>query len=211
MKRLILALVTILSIFTFISTSEARWYDPESGRFLSEDPIGFEGGDMNLYRYVGNNPVNRKDPLGLTWKSNWNFFWDWTLGQGSNSRFYGPNTVETQEMQNSIGIQNLRNEFRQGGCKSLGKGKYGTVEAYWDTTVNPLTADLSSTAAQVGGFASASVINNNGTVTFTITNVAGTYSFFLHAVPNRTSNTGSMRSITQTFQWTEPANNCGCK
>jgi hypothetical protein len=35
------------------------------GRFISKDPIGFEGGDVNLYAYVQNNPVNRTDPEGL--------------------------------------------------------------------------------------------------------------------------------------------------
>jgi RHS repeat-associated protein len=34
-------------------------------RFMSEDPIGFSGGDVNLYAYVGNRPVNWVDPLGL--------------------------------------------------------------------------------------------------------------------------------------------------
>jgi hypothetical protein len=43
----------------------ARWYDPGQGRFLSEDPIGFAGGDTNLYAYVGNDPVLFADPLGL--------------------------------------------------------------------------------------------------------------------------------------------------
>jgi len=43
----------------------ARYYDPEIGRFISEDPIGFDGGDVNLYAYVGNNPVNAIDPKGL--------------------------------------------------------------------------------------------------------------------------------------------------
>ncbi|MFH1154915.1 MAG: RHS repeat-associated core domain-containing protein [Pseudomonadota bacterium] len=43
----------------------ARYYDPEVGRFISEDPIGFDGGDVNLYAYVLNNPVNRTDPWGL--------------------------------------------------------------------------------------------------------------------------------------------------
>lgn len=36
----------------------ARYYSPEMQRFISEDPIGFAGGDVNLYRMVGNNPVN---------------------------------------------------------------------------------------------------------------------------------------------------------
>jgi len=42
----------------------ARYYDPESGRFISEDPLGFEAG-VNFYAYVNNNPVNRNDPTGL--------------------------------------------------------------------------------------------------------------------------------------------------
>ncbi len=44
----------------------ARYYDPEVGRFISEDPIGFEGGDVNLYAYVWNNPINWIDPSGLS-------------------------------------------------------------------------------------------------------------------------------------------------
>ncbi|MBI5695633.1 MAG: RHS repeat-associated core domain-containing protein [Nitrospirae bacterium] len=43
----------------------ARYYDPQVGRFISEDPLGFGGGDVNLMAYVGNNPVNNIDPLGL--------------------------------------------------------------------------------------------------------------------------------------------------
>ena len=43
----------------------ARFYSPSTGRFISSDPIGFAGGDLNLYRYVNNNPVNRTDPSGL--------------------------------------------------------------------------------------------------------------------------------------------------
>jgi RHS repeat-associated protein len=42
----------------------ARVYSPELGRFLSVDPLGFDAGDYNLYRYVFNNPINATDPTG---------------------------------------------------------------------------------------------------------------------------------------------------
>ena len=45
----------------------ARDYDPESGRWTSKDPIGFEGGDENLYGYALSDPINLIDPHGLEW------------------------------------------------------------------------------------------------------------------------------------------------
>ena len=42
----------------------ARFYDVAVGRFLSEDPLGFGGGDWNLSAYVGGNPVVGVDPEG---------------------------------------------------------------------------------------------------------------------------------------------------
>lgn len=41
-------------------------YDPAVGRFLSEDPLGFDAGDTNLQRYVGNSSPNFTDPSGMT-------------------------------------------------------------------------------------------------------------------------------------------------
>ena len=41
-----------------------RHYDPQSGRFLTRDPLGY-GGGINLYSYTANDPVNELDPLGL--------------------------------------------------------------------------------------------------------------------------------------------------
>lgn len=48
-----------------------RWYDPRVGRWLSEDPIGFAGGDANLYRYVGNQATMIVDPTGLLLYPGW--------------------------------------------------------------------------------------------------------------------------------------------
>jgi RHS repeat-associated protein len=42
----------------------ARYYDPSSGRFASEDPLLFSGGDVNFYAYVGGDPVDYADPFG---------------------------------------------------------------------------------------------------------------------------------------------------
>jgi RHS repeat-associated protein len=42
-----------------------RFFDPDSGRFIQVDPLGFRAGDVNLYAYLGNNPPNGLDPSGL--------------------------------------------------------------------------------------------------------------------------------------------------
>ena len=44
----------------------ARYYNPTLGRYLSEDPIGFDGDGTNFYAYVDNNPIILIDPSGLT-------------------------------------------------------------------------------------------------------------------------------------------------
>ena len=43
----------------------ARDYDPAMGRWTNKDPIGFAGGDTNVYAYVGSDRVNGVDPEGL--------------------------------------------------------------------------------------------------------------------------------------------------
>jgi RHS repeat-associated protein len=51
--------------FTGLHYYRARFYDAQLGRFISEDPIGFAGGDINLYGYVRNRPNRFRDPKGL--------------------------------------------------------------------------------------------------------------------------------------------------
>jgi RHS repeat-associated protein len=46
--------------------SRARYLDPSTGRFLSEDPIRYAGGSVNFYPYAGNDPIDYADPSGTT-------------------------------------------------------------------------------------------------------------------------------------------------
>ena len=70
----------MLDLQTDLQYNHARWYDSTMGRWIGHDPIGFDAGDSNLYRYVNNQPTDRTDPSGLdddpaasrTW---WRGFW----------------------------------------------------------------------------------------------------------------------------------------
>jgi RHS repeat-associated protein len=50
---------------TCLQNNLNRWYDATTGRWLSVDPIGFNGGDANRYGYVRNSPMNGTDPDGF--------------------------------------------------------------------------------------------------------------------------------------------------
>ncbi len=51
---------------TGLQYNRARYYDPAVGRWTTEDPLGFGGGNTNLYGYVHNSPPNATDPSGLS-------------------------------------------------------------------------------------------------------------------------------------------------
>ncbi len=50
----------------------AREYDAETGRWTAKDPVGFDGGDTNLYNYAATDPINYSDELGM--EANLNLF-----------------------------------------------------------------------------------------------------------------------------------------
>jgi len=54
----------------------ARYYDLSTGRFLSEDPVHFQGG-VDFYSYLGNRPLNVWDPLGRWPDWDWSWLWRW--------------------------------------------------------------------------------------------------------------------------------------
>jgi hypothetical protein len=85
-------------------------YDPTTGRWISQDPIAFQGGDTNLYRYVGNSPTLGKDPSGLwvfPWDPNANWS-DWRIGEAiADTTRINPSDIS--DMWNTV--NNAANDF----------------------------------------------------------------------------------------------------
>ena len=190
-----------------MSYYRARWYDAQLGRFISEDPIGFAGGDINLYGYVRNNPLMYKDPKGLTASGNFWFLVNFVLGTGDSAITYQPGSPEFEEMRVSPGADALRGDFYSHGCNER-KFAYSTGQAAKDTLADPRY--WGDTSFQVGGFVGYATPRNDGTVEYRISNIAGAHSFFYHAVPDAPDD-GPFRSIYQDFHWNEPIERCKCQ
>jgi RHS repeat-associated protein len=76
----------------------ARYYSPQMRRFISRDPAGLAGG-LNAYAYVGSNPINRVDPMGLMPAS--------PLQMGSASSYYEAGGVLIADAGGGSGLQYL--------------------------------------------------------------------------------------------------------
>ena len=106
----------------------ARYYHPVLQRFVSEDPIGLEGG-INLYAYVGNNPIGFADPLGLKPRPRWWPGWlPWLWGPPPTAPNESPQPQpETQSpnseppwYKNSCITSALGNGLLHGGIDAIG-------------------------------------------------------------------------------------------
>jgi RHS repeat-associated protein len=67
----------------------ARYYDAALERFISRDPIEYNGGDLNLYRYVGDSPMMHSDPSGLSGICSYKLVVD-RVERQPGSHFYSP-------------------------------------------------------------------------------------------------------------------------
>ena len=62
--RLVVGVAVLTGLFMPSSVQALRHFDPKHGRWLQRDPIGYEGGGMNLYEYVLSRPTMLTDPKG---------------------------------------------------------------------------------------------------------------------------------------------------
>jgi RHS repeat-associated protein len=126
--------------------NNARWYDPHAGRFLGEDPAE-DGG--NWYRYAGNDPINFRDPTGLS-----------QAGNPLNGLFggYSGNLVERE----NTALRTIGNAFNNlggaiaGVSNSLGRAIYSGVSSL-ASTLGPVRSATplpirSGTNAKLGQF-----------------------------------------------------------
>jgi RHS repeat-associated protein len=145
---------------------KARYYEPGVGRFISEDPAGFEGGDINLYVYAGNNPIMLVDPLGLYTEV---IIWE-PVGHGKSA--FGHVSVNLNGTSYSFSPNGMdirpadefakRNNFREGIGSVLtitsaqeailldslkNPGEYGRI---FNNCVNPVQKGLKAAGVNVG-------------------------------------------------------------
>ena len=120
-----------------------RDYNPNVGRWLQRDPIKFQGGDTNLYAYVGNDPVNYVDPTGL-WAIQLGFNFSGFIFTGGGS-FGGGIGISC----NGLSINEIKNytsaQFNGGLGMSFGRG----FQASWTPSADTL-ADTAGRSAGVG-------------------------------------------------------------
>jgi RHS repeat-associated protein len=125
-----------------------RDYDPDTGRWTAKDPIGFAGGDTDLYGYCLNNPINLTDPNGLAWRQirplNRPGLRNTTTGpfhhdrflydDGSDSGYYDDSTVRPDDATNLSGKYENVGEYLN---DDILRQAEQNVKWIWDRNMNP--------------------------------------------------------------------------
>ena len=116
----------------------ARYYDPVAGRWLSGDPIGLAAGDVNLYRYVQNNPVNISDPSGLDETG----IGGWLVWAGAN-----PDSVATLRGLFTHPLDTVRGHAHVSSLPQLGGGSHAEIAVSNSWTMEQLRRGHAELAA----------------------------------------------------------------
>jgi RHS repeat-associated protein len=195
--------------------NRARYYSPVLQRFMSQDPIGFGGGDTNLYGYAGGDPIGFRDLSGLTWGDDVSMFWEWATGQAPAETVYGPWTNQTKDMMKSQGVQNaikLYNQKNAGKCPDQQVPVQGFDYSFGPSQV--WQAGTNSTQQFVGSYSVDITPGPVGTIDVDVSNTTSLTSLLYGHYPNALdpANGYPLGNASQVYQGTLPntAKACGC-
>ena len=120
-----------------------RYYAPVIGRFTSEDPLGFDGGDVNLYVYGANNPMLYSDPSGLwTFQIGYSITTGGLFGSTKGAGFIVGRNPQTRKWQFGW--------YAMGGAGAFGGASAsGVIDFTWSG--NPNIEDVGGTSTTAGG------------------------------------------------------------
>ena len=189
----------------------ARYYDPSSGRFVSEDPSAFRAG-INFYSYADNVPVSLSDASGLQagWGGAFGNGAGWAWGHNGSTTYLPGSPFSDQMSQSSIG-QRLTSFF-------LGKNKgkpcnewEGVSDFKGSFGLRGLFGNLSNGTAEFVGSATGAVTilavncaKHTVTAGFSLTNTTSLRSLLYGVWPNSWNVTTPGRPLsnwTQTYDW----------
>jgi uncharacterized protein RhaS with RHS repeats len=114
-----------------------RYYDPDTGRYLTPDPIGLAGG-INPFVYSENNPINLIDPYGL-----WTLAIDFSVTAGAGK---GATAGHTYVIDSNLNIARIEHAG-EGGYGGVGAG----AAAQFQITNAPTVYDLAGGSMSMGG------------------------------------------------------------
>ncbi len=135
----------------------ARDYDAETGRWTAKDPIGFRGGDANLYTYVGNHPLKFIDPLGLMglWIEGS------SAGEPGPHQSLGVGDPNGANQTYSFGVMPGQSPFGGTGSVYLDINKGGTINKYYDVPDSKLPALQNELNRMLGHKGQYNLLTNN--------------------------------------------------
>ncbi len=125
---------------TSLYFNRARYYNPLSGRFISEDPLGFVGGSVNFYGYAANSPTNYADAFGLAY-STYKSVVAPVIYVNASITMYGPGATNALAAQWQQWITNTWNQNPGvGKCKvkfNVQVTVDSTATSWWNAGSNP--------------------------------------------------------------------------
>jgi RHS repeat-associated protein len=174
----------------------ARLYDQNVGRFISEDPIGLNGG-INLYGYVSNNPVVLVDPTGLAPQSTstGGDLLSWLLGESLPTSYHSDDSV-TAALAGSTAMTDIQNQFAKANCQD---GKY-----CGEFPLHKVPFSFSLTVQAVGSFCAYLQNTGNGEVQVDAFNDWGLRSLTHIPYTNR-SNPSLQNMLLNGANWSIPS------